>query len=52
MTETVVKASAPAAALTVDVADIDGLRIGLGCQNGSGEGQIRARGSATGSASR
>lgn len=48
VTETVVKASAPAAALTVDVADIDGLRIGLGCQNGSGEGQIRARGSAAG----
>jgi len=49
VTERVVRASVPANAPTTDVADIDGLRIGLGCQNGGGdEGQIRARGSATG----
>jgi hypothetical protein len=49
VTETVVRASVPAGAATADVADIDGLRIGLGCINGGGdEGQFRARGSATG----
>jgi hypothetical protein len=49
VTEVPVRASVPAGAATTDVADIDGLRIGLGCQNGGGdEGQFRARGSATG----